>query len=602
MTSLEVAAAGHTPRNTRWGGLADGVDLDLGEVELTPGFEVKGRVAGRDGAPLEGVTIHVKGVPQSLRPGEPSWRSLAGTSNAQGELTIRGAVPPGTWELAANGGRLVAPPSITVHAVRGAPPLAVLAEAAPMITGIVVDDHGRPVSGVGLRASSVGAPLFSSARTGADGRFVLRSEGDGTQPAAILVDDPGPCEPWRGRESHSWGSRDVRIELVRALELELTVVEKGSGRPVESYSVRCHATRLGSPPPAEARLAGHHEKGRLTVDRILRGENVLVVLPEDPALERGEPVRFQAAAGQMAPLRVELVRLTDVPIVVARKDGTRVAGTRLELVRDAPTGPRAVPPLGPRDPLSRAKTDAEGRATLKAPEGDPTLTVRVLGPGHLPAAVRLAVPFPEEPQRVEVDAGATLVGKLGPEAVLAWKPTIELRPATGGASAAARIEPVPVGFGGTFRVDAVPPGEWVVVPVITIATRTGTTGSAQRTALEGADQRVELAEGGKRELTLDATEWLPARLAGIVTLGDRPAAGARVVLTGTNRGQRWRCGTYLLDATGRFQAKDLPPGVYRVELLLGNPSGAPGRTLVHEEELEIGPGKSVTRELRFRGE
>src|SRR5262249_46605205 len=101
-------------------------------------------------------------------------------------------------------------------------------------------------------------------------------------------------------------------------------------------------------------------------------------------------------------------------------------------------------------------------------------------------------------------------------------------------------------------------------------------------------------EAGKTvQADLDVSAWLPATLDGIVSWKGKPPEAARVLLQGSSGDQRWQVGELVPDPTGRFRARNVPPGTYRLTLVRG------GERTIFPGEVELEPGKPVAHEFRF---
>jgi hypothetical protein len=132
--------------------------------------------------------------------------------------------------------------------------------------------------------------------------------------------------------------------LRRALTLELEVVERASGAPVEDFAVSCFTDKATWSNQREARSGGRHAGGRLTLDKVWRGSNQLIVFPKDPELRANDPISFDASEAPLAPIRVELDRMSARTVRVVDGAHEPVSGSRVELVRLATS--RSTPRAG----------------------------------------------------------------------------------------------------------------------------------------------------------------------------------------------------------------------------------------------------------------
>ena len=614
---LDIRFEGHVPRTGRWSGIEFGQVIDLGEITLAKGYMVPGKVVDQQGAPVAKAMVGVKNLPLPIDSTMAANNERSGASDQNGEFVVSVPIPAGTWSIDVQGRGIkhVGPDVVRVREGRGAEPLTVTVKTMPTIEGIVVDEKGVPVEGVSLGVPIRRSGLSPAARTGRDGKFVFHAVDDEAEPIAIEVSEPGPCEPWQSPGSYAWGSKDLRLQITRTLTFELTVVEQGTGRPVTGYAVRCHPADARNSMQRDLRLGGQHPDGRVAVDRVARGDNLLIVVPSDPALDSSPPIEVPAAGEGIAPLRVELPRRVAVPIVVRKKDGTPVAGSLVELCEPREgtvTLERQVPeesqvmtsdPRGYHGPrlLGKAATDARGRVMLFAPKQSSELVIRVLGPGHAPALAQLGNRADgQEAYAVAVAPGATIEGRLGPESMLAWKPILHVRRENGFAPPRLTFDPPAVGPDGTFSIRDLEAGTWTITPAIQYQVRFETSASGTAIPLLGCEQRIEVAEGGKATVKLDASQWLPATLAGIVTLDDKAPDQARVLLLGKRGTQSWQCGAFVPDATGCFEAPSILPGTYKLQVIVGDFRAREGQRIEAEDVVEVAPGKTVRHEFRIR--
>src|SRR5262249_12547484 len=233
-----------------------------------------------------------------IRPDMAAGDSRGGKSDANGAFHVDAQIPAGTWSLdaQARGIKLVSPDSVTVPDAGATPPLTVVVRRMPSISGIVVDETGAGVPGVYMQAElKKSSGRTASARTQMDGTFTIYAVDDSLDAVRLEYVDAGPCEPTPEPVGpYAWGATDVRLELVRALSFELTVVERTSGTPVEEFSVACASDRAKWSNQREDRLGGHHPGGMVTVDRVWHGKNTLTVHPKDPELFANDPISFEA--------------------------------------------------------------------------------------------------------------------------------------------------------------------------------------------------------------------------------------------------------------------------------------------------------------------
>lgn len=586
--ALDVAREGRGAMNGRWSELAEGSTKDVGDVVMSPGVLVRGRVVDDQGIPQakEYVTL------QRRRPGgsasgiEARWGEQC-VSNADGTFGMRASLAPGEYEIRTDKAELQTPKTVVLLAERREETLAIVVRtrpAAEAITGRVLDETGAPVAGIRIEDRSPHG--WSGAHSGRDGTFKLENRNpDGAKKAALLaVSDQYEVEP-QPREV-AWGTHDVEFRVSRAASLTLRVTDE-QGAPIDTYLVRLIPRNRGgwSSSDAEARAQGEHEDGTVVIPGLTRGDWLLMVefpagsgcgglrmditqesgpkrldLRAPPLQRRG--LRVLGADGPVAGSKVQLCDPFDRPfdderLVMRRDHWLMNAGSRNALV------------------LYEGTTDADGRLELLGP-GDRELGLCVLGPGHIPvrqAGLRLDV---AGELVLRVSRGAQLVGKVVPNEALAelqrmagaepgqgfpgnYWPTLSLADGHGGTFpkdfvSAQERKDLQIGDDGTFHVEGLPPGIWRVQVQCWIANDHGA-GSHSFPA-----DTVTLVADAKATLDLDLSSVLPGELQGSVHHNGQPVANGKFVLQGPQSGT-----TVTTDAEGRFAARTLP-GDYQAVL------------------------------------
>ena len=156
-----------------------------------------------------------------------------------------------------------------------------------------------------------------------------------------------------------------------------------------------------------------------------------MVEPQGTTWSPSEFHPFEVTEAGTTPMVVELLRSVQQEFRVQRSDGSPVAGTRVQLLRNigkqpvdlqtkAVTMERFMNSMhAPRALLlDEGESDAGGTLTLRGP-GEEWLAVRVLGPGHQPVVVDdLVLGETDEAIVIQVPGGAAVTARLGPTAVL----------------------------------------------------------------------------------------------------------------------------------------------------------------------------------------
>lgn len=610
--SLDVQHDGRVPRTGRWGVIAPAQVIDLGDLRLQPGFAVTGRVVDEQGTPLAKVGVTLQNLPLPIAPDMAANDSRSGFSGDDGEFRIRVPIPIGTWSLgiSARGMRLLTPDRVTVTE-HGAEPVLVTVRTMPTITGVVVDEQGLPVEGVSIQAALERSGRMAGGRSRQDGTFTIAAVDAEPKPVRLEIDDPGPCEPsWHDERLWPWGSKDVRIELKRALSFELTVVERQSGVPVTQYAVSCYSDKARSSLQRDLRLSGEHEGGRVIIDRVWRGRNFLQVRPIDKALRQGEQIEFEASDAGIAPMRVELDRLQPTIVRVIDASGAAQVGSKIEVVRkgtepfDAASWVRA-PGTSSGLPaelqgryhelLGSASTGADGRAEVFLAPGASGLAMRVIGQ-HPPAIVDPAVFVAGKDFEVVVPAGGGIVGRLRLAGLDPSRVIVQLQRRDGKTMPPMDRDAGVVQTDGSFALRGLSPTTYQLALQYSMHYRTEHGGHGGNVELDVEVPDVVVTAGRDTDVDIDATALVPATLRGRMLLDGVVASPARAFVQ-AERGARF--GQFVPGADGFFEASGLPPGTYRTGLVIGDFQAGEGDTLLQEDTFTLAPGQQLERDFVF---
>ncbi len=611
--SLDVKGDDRVPRTGRWGELKPAQVVDLGDIALQRGFPVRGRVVDETGAPLAKVGVSLQNLPLPIAPGMGANDSRYGFSAANGEFLINAAIPLGTWSLAvqSRGMRLVSPDRVTVTE-RGAEPLLVTVRSMPSIQGLVVDELGQPVKGVEIRAELNRSGRTASGSSRADGTFTIFAVDAEPKPVKLRIGDPGPCEPPAAVDDRlwEWGSRDVRIELRRALSGELVVVERVSGAPVTQFAVSCYGQSRTSSPQDDLRLGGEHPEGRVTMDHIWRGKNFLQVMPIDPALLPSAIVEFEATDAGVPPQRIEVDRLASATVRVTTANGTPIKGSKVEVIvqgtdafaadswaQETRSGSRSRssdPKQRFHELISEAVTGADGVAAVFVPSSGTGLVVRATGE-HPPTIVDPAQFVLGQDLVIVPLAAGSIVGVVrlnGLDASL-----IRIARHFGEAGPRTNFEKeTALQADGTFALRGLVPGPYQLRLSYSVPYRTEHSGSSGRSPLGVPNVEVVVEAEREAVVDIDATAIAPGSVRGRVLLDGAPASPARVFLR-ADRGATY--GQFVPGADGAFEAPGLLPGKYRVGLVVGDFQAGEGDTILQDEEFQLADGQQLVSDFAF---
>ncbi|MEM7204306.1 MAG: hypothetical protein AAF628_28865 [Planctomycetota bacterium] len=523
---------------------------------------VSGRVVDEQGRPARGFALRFE---------DPTGRRRGETVDCDEDGNFRDKVQPGWWSLEVTDEatwsgqpRLLAPPGVFVPP-DGVKELDVVIDPR-VIRGHAVDARGRVIEWGSIEAEGRRYATID------EGAFVLYAwDGAPERPRLRLLgavkhgatDYGAPIE---------WGAKNVRIEATgMPVRLTLSAVDP-SGDPVPVRS--CWLRR---PPdcglvPSDA--AGEADaSGGVTLEVMPGDYSVGLNLAKESEFSVPEQMISVEAATDFV---LRAVPRPDVDVLVTDLVGRPIEGATVSLVRwreravlatvEHPA--RVAPPRrGWRSPerLSQAKTDADGRATLRCTARELGLLVTVavrnvrvamqqLAPNG--AGVRFAIPAPARLRGHVRDRAwswnQVLLRRPGAScldvearSISAWSPGLK-----------AKVQP-----SGIFDFGAVPAGTWELVAF------------ADDTMLEPPLAVIELAAGEQRHERVDGAGLVTGALAGVARVdGAAPAPSEQVVLVGRLRGGVRLTRRIAWDAEGRFEAGDLSPGDYAVGV--ARPAGA----------------------------
>ncbi|HZN38554.1 MAG TPA: sigma factor-like helix-turn-helix DNA-binding protein [Planctomycetota bacterium] len=548
MFGLALDGRGLARWRCSWNELAAGT-TDLGDVVLAPGTVLRGRVVDADGAPVPDVGVHLERTPWESR--DRGYEQQCSTSTRKDGSFRMYPLLAGDYKLGIDDQVIERP---AVVALTGEPEQFVdvalkRLDDADAIRGIVVDDEGAPV-----RHVTVSPWVSGSGRivvTDSEGRFrVMRREG---MPARLRLSVNEAGYEWVQTEEIAWGRSDVRIVVAKGKGFAVLVVRASDGAPVEDYVLRVMPAG-GSVNSVECEPRGdrHHAGGGEAVTGVRVGPHQVIVAPVDTQLAIGV-VRTEVIASGAAPVVVRLAATRSRTVRVQGSNGAVIAGATVRLVD--PLGGTLTEITKARAlgewmsftgrkglVLTAATTDANGEATLRAPDDRP-LGLLLPGPGHVPHTIANVV-FPDDgPLVVTVSTGATLRGTIGPEAAFAeirrragidgdepasstaW-PSIQLwrRDGAGTHDPFPERERCSVKNDGAFELTGVPPGRWRIVVLCLLAKESG------GRFLEEDGGFVDVADGEIVAHTIDLSAVLPGELEGVVLRNGAPLASAPVQL------------------------------------------------------------------------
>ncbi|MFN7134928.1 MAG: carboxypeptidase regulatory-like domain-containing protein, partial [Myxococcales bacterium] len=329
---VAVTARGFIDDEPRPVELAVGEETRL-EVALEAGEAISGTVLDSAGAPLGGAAVYARPKdPQRARDGDSA------TSAADGSFRLEGLRPGAyTVDVRHEGFR-----SESLETKAPARDVTVVLDRGGGLRGTVLEEDGRPVAGVDVRANALDASNHSSAhaRSDARGRFTLEGLADGeyallaTEAVTSDEEEPGVTRTATARARVRKGTPgDVLLRFERGLEISGQVVDE-AGAPVDGArvtAVNAGATRGG----ADARRAAAEmtmssarsgKDGSFTVAWLRPGAYRLTAGKEGfrPDLVRSDEIASGARGVRLVLKRVGMIRGR-----VVRSDGRPVTEYQL---------------------------------------------------------------------------------------------------------------------------------------------------------------------------------------------------------------------------------------------------------------------------------
>jgi hypothetical protein len=603
--------------------------IDVGDVRMTAGTELRGRVVTPDGSPAAAVPIHAdlaqEGVPRGVMTARYIYQFA---SKADG--TFRSSdMPAGRFNirLGKDEWELVGPQGFEIAAGEREHELEIQVRKpaeTEAIAGIVVDDAGNPVAKAHIDYEPMVMERRRIVQTESDGTFRIQRSPKATKDPVLITARRDGYESGRTETRYSWGATDAKVVLKRGLGIDIVVRDGDQGGPLERYGVRCRNSSELSSNAGALRERGAHPGGILRLTGVLRGRQYLIIEPEGPEWLPSKPRVFEMTDQGAPPQDITVWRSIKKTVRVKTAAGAPVAGTNVEIVRQVGEPPvdefmRAVPIAEVlslsegvvAQLMSKGTTGDDGAVELLAPPREP-LFLRALGPGHAPVLREVTIDPAGGDLELVVPKGATLMGTIRPSEFVKQ---LEAEPPRGrggprqGITLRRRDDSraefplafavVPIAADATFRVEGVPPGTWDVL--LRYYESLGESSGHVAWHIIG---RVDLADGDERRETFDLSRLVKSEVEGVVTLDGKPCANAKVSLLADRSDGGDRDSSMLskqgiaLGPDGRFKTT-VWPATYRMVLFGIEIAGRP-REIYDSEILRAEPGQKIQRTFDLR--
>lgn len=363
-----------------------------------------------------------------------------------------------------------------------------------------------------------------------EGVFVIENVPPGRH--ELIVQAPGYLEETlRGIEiKEGEVVDDIQVELKRGIRVTGTVRDS-DGRPISGVSVSLESDEqnpLAQIMPAFLSDSTTDSSGRYTIPSAPPGETTIVFAHENYVATR-KSVDFK---GEELTVDAILSSGRTVSGVVVTEAGAPVSGAMVRVSSAAQSSRR-----------NAAETDATGRFTLDG-LADGRYGFVATHQRYANAEQRDVDITSGQPVRLVMTEGGTIVGRvLGVEPKLYAE--ISVLASGGGTMTTSSVSP-----DGTFRLDAIKPGNASVSARMTQMFNNRTTDAVLVEVVAGSQSNVDLVfETG-------------SRVSGRVTKFGEPLRNGVVRFNPRDRSSRWSSSN--LDAEGRYSVEGVDPGTYEV--------------------------------------
>jgi len=567
--TILITGSNHAQRNAYWSVgwgrsiISSENQIELGTIELEPGYPLSGRVVDENGSPVPRTQLSLKDLPFRLTQFRSGRNSITATSDENGHFHMPALIPSGTWNVSVNDWRGYGTEellSATVGKDQDHSDWKIVVHKLEAISGHIYDLAGRPIHGAlidGDSSAPDGDVPYLASWTNSDGRFVIHKRKSNLGPVRLSLDS-GVTEEWTSDGLVEWGNHEYEIRVKRARAFRVRVVDRSTQQPLSDYRLKAVPTNSSGSSSRNFRDTQVDSLGESDLEWAPTGEFWLSAFPLDRQHWVRSPMKVAAdqkpVDGEILTLYSEILPATEIELVGPGQ--SPLPNTEFS-VYDLDAKSSGRPPI-----LTKGVTNQEGRATIHVPS-DIALEIEVV-PGQ---SRRRKIPFDPvlgQLNQVEIALGTRVELSLSQKSQ--WE-GLELRfmlsNLTGGESSHQfALDPASNTFSGSL-----PAGHYT----LDLVHRSRSDQNSRKVAYGFAQVAVPDTELFKE--TLDITAYEPSRIEGQVWLGSTPAREGEVsvsVLVGDLNDQN-RIGTPLFRSsrvrvgeTGNFAFDAIPPGPARI--------------------------------------
>jgi hypothetical protein len=591
----------------------------VGDLELSGGAEIRGRVTDLAGSGIAGATVQV--VPKQRN----RWRLVSNRekylaaieTDADGYYRLA-HVPAGVWSVVARAARYTKGLSSALVAAEGRSTQVADMQLGPGVTvsGSVQDHRGAPIAKASVFMLAVAMGQSAAARprnelaatTDQQGRFLIRHVPATKMHLEVRAD--GYLHHAQEGTYAEIGA-PLKVTMRDCLQITGSVLDDPSGQPVKNYAVRAMFLRgpdragavtggrtggdVRSAPNARARAGGYamerpapHPNGEFVLGGLQEGVYSVAVQSADHAFLRTEEVEVRAGRAVRG-LVLYLKRGFECAGSIVADDGRPIPGARVELKSGAYSGP----------PLVATANSAGMFAIQRAPAGEYQMSVVADG-----FRSRQAAPIELFGDRADsrivllrlgeltgsvqglraadiVNARVFVIRMSGNQAALAGTPQRS-------AHRSARIE-----ADQTYKIRELEPGDYLVRAYLGLESDV-TQLLVRQASTEKASADVRVIGGETSQLDLQLMTLPAGTVTGLVFHNGEAAKGFRIELAAiadntavVPAGRRAR-----VASGGTFRVDRVAVGKYVLRVR------SSGRATVHEETIEVVANVAVHRDIR----